>query len=124
MSQSPSNQVVAITANTAATVTSAQWYAHMIVTNQTADPIYCRADGGTASSTEGGFQLVIEGLSWRMVANDQVAQPLVNQSLGSTVQNKGYQGTTEPNLNPLASGSPTHLSIIGAASGNVAVEFV
>jgi hypothetical protein len=126
MSQSQYNQVVAVSANTVKNVSVPLYYARVICTNQTADPIYVSTNGSPVGDTgDGEFGAVVMPSAWRTVGNDQPAEPQVSKtSPGSTVQNTGYQGVTFPNLNPLASGSPTYVSILGAAAGNVVLEFV
>lgn len=69
-----------------------------------------------------------------MVGNDQPKEPPLATATGGspqqegwTTQNKGFQGATTPNLNPLASGAETYVSLLfptGAAVGNVVLEFV
>src|SRR5258708_29685313 len=122
MSQSPSNQVVALTLNVESHVTSTQYYERIIVTNETADDVYVRTDGGTVAKTLGNFGGVVLPGAWRMMGNDQPRQPLVTQAEGSTTQNKGFQGATTPNLNPLTSRSPTYDPLLANASGNVVVD--
>lgn len=131
MSQSASNQVVpanSFTAGTALAVTAPQYYERVIVTNQaaTAD-LYVSTNGQPASTSAGGFGGVVLPGAWRMIGNDQPRQPLVTQAEGATVQNTGYQGAITPNLNPLASGHPTVVSLLFPASstpGAVGLEFV
>jgi hypothetical protein len=127
MSQSPSNQVITLSATplTPQSVPAPQYYERIIVTNESAGDVYVRTDGGVVTTAAGGFGAVVLPTAWRMVGNDQPRQPLVTQAEGSTVQNKGYQGATSPNLNPLASGNPTVVSVLATvASVVVGFEFV
>ena len=79
--------------------------------------------------TRGFGGTVLPG-AWRMIGNDQPREPNNTptsspQQEGWTVQNRGYQGATNPNLNPLASGFQTYVSMMcTATSGVVALEFV
>ena len=134
MSQSPFNQIIAagsFTAGTALTVEVPQYYDRIIITNEstTAD-LYVSTNGASVTSTEGGFGAVVLPGAWRMVGNDQPKQPLVSKTAaGSTVQNTGFQGATTPNLNQLASGAPTVVSLVfppvsDTNPGNVVLEFV
>lgn len=128
MSQSPANEIVNLaTANTAVAVTAPQYYERIIVTNETTGDVFIRTDGGTVASTEGNFGAIVQPGAWRMVGNDQPRQPNPSKAQdveGWTVQNVGFRGATTPNLNPLASGSPTHVSVLSTVAGNVSVEFV
>jgi hypothetical protein len=125
MSQSPYDEVAVLSANTVKTVTVPLYYERIIVTNETAAAVVVSTNGQAVSTSEGGFGAVVMAGSWRMVGNDQPRQPLVSKTApGSTVQNTGFDGSTTPNLNPLASGYPTFVSLVGADAGNVALEFV
>jgi hypothetical protein len=132
VSQSPSNQLIAaasFTAGTALAVDVPQYYDRVIVTNEsTSADLYVATDGSAASTAEGGFGAIVLPGTWRMVGNDQPRQPLVSiWKPGSTVQNTGFDGSTEPNLNPLASGYPTVVSLLfptGSTPGAVSLEFV
>lgn len=132
MSQSPYNQIIpagSFTAGTALAVTAPQYYERVIVTNESAAAdLYVATNGQAASAAEGGFGGVVVPGTWRMIGNDQPRQPLVSKTApGSTVQNTGWQGATDPNLNPLASGSPTYVSLLfptGSTPGAVVLEFV
>lgn len=127
MSQSPNNQQITLSATplTAQAVTAPQYYERIIAPNESAGDLYVRTDGGTVANTAGGFGATVLPGAWRMVGNDQPKEPLVTQAAGSTVQNKGYGGSTSPNLNPLPSGSPTFVSIMATvASAVVGIEFV
>jgi hypothetical protein len=87
-------------------------------------------NGTAASTSEGDFGAVVVPGAWRMVGNDQPRQPNPVGALDSpgwTVQNKGYQGATVPNLEEPSSGYPTYVSLLfptGSTPGNVALEFV
>ena len=86
---------------------------------------YVSTDGSAVAETEGNFGAVVVPGAWRMVGNDQPKQPLVSTTApGSTTQNTGWQGATNPNLNVLASSYPTYVSMVGTGSGNVVLEFV
>lgn len=116
MSQSPSNTVVNLaSANAEQHVTSASYYERIIITNETTGDVYVRTDGSAVAETTGNFGAIVLPGAWRMVGNDQPRQPLITTKAGSTAQ-----GT----LNVLASGSPTYVSLMGTATGNVGVEFV
>ena len=125
MSQSAYNQVAAISANTVKNVEVPLYYERIIVTNETSADVYVSTNGSAVSTSEGDFGAVVVSGSWRMVGNDQPKQPLVSTTVpGSTTQNTGFDGDTYPNLNELASGYPTYVSLIGADAGNVGLEFV
>lgn len=125
MSQSAYNQIVALTATVVAAVEVPLYYERIIVTNETTGDVYVSTDGSAVATTEGSFGAVVVPGAWRMVGNDQPKQPLVSTTApGSTVQNKGYQGATYPNLNALASSYPTYVSLYATVSGNAVLEFV
>jgi hypothetical protein len=124
LSQSQYDQVVSLTANTVATVEVPLYYERVIVTNETAANVYVSTNGSTVSTSEGGFGALVVPGAWRMVGNDQPKQPLVSATAdGPTVQNTGFDGATVPNLNVLASGYPTFVSLLCAASGDAVLEF-
>ena len=125
MSESPYSQLVALSANTVATVEVPLYYGGIIVTNETAADVYVSTDGSDVSTSEGEFGAVVVPGAFRQVGNDQPKQPLVSKTApGSTTQNTGWQGSTYPNLNEPASSYPTHVSLVGADAGNVALEFI
>lgn len=132
MSQSPDNQLIAagsFTAGTAVTVSATHYYERIIITNEAAAAdLYVSTNGQACATTEGNFGAVVVPGAWRMIGNDQPRQPLVSTTApGSTTQNKGFGGATSPNLNALASGAPTFVSLLfptGSTPGAVAVEFV
>jgi hypothetical protein len=131
LSQSQYNQVIAagsFTAGTALAVEVPLYYERIIITNEASGAdLYVSTDGSAAATTEGNFGAVVVPGAWRMVGNDQPKQPLVSTTAPTTVQNKGYQGATDVNLNPLASGYPTYVSLLfptGSTPGAVALEFV
>jgi hypothetical protein len=125
VSQSQYDQVVALSSNVVATVEVPQYYERVIVTNETAANVYVCTNGSAVSTSEGGFGAIVVAGSWRMIGNDQPKEPLVSTTApGSTVQNTGWQGATDVNLNEPASGYPTYVSLLGADAGNVALEFV
>lgn len=127
MSQSQYNQTITPTTS-AQDVTAPPYYERIIVTNETNVDIYVATNGQPVSSADGGFGAIVLPGTWRMIGNDQPRQPLVSKTApGSTVQNTGWHGASTPNLNSLASGSPTYVSILasGAPSGGaVGIEFV
>jgi hypothetical protein len=123
--QSQYNQVVALTGGTVKAVEVELYYERIIVSNTAAAPVYVSTDGSIVSTSEGDFGAVVDSGAWRMVGNDQPRQPLVSKTApGSTVQNTGYEGSTTPNLETLASGYPTYVSLLCADTGNVVLEFV
>jgi hypothetical protein len=130
MSQSPSNQIVALTANTVANVGVPQYYDRIITTNETTADVCVATNGSAVATTAGAFGGVVLLGAWRMMGNDQPREPNNTptsspQQEGWTVQNRGYQGSTSPNLNPLASGFQTYVSTMcTATSGVVALGFV
>jgi len=125
MSQSLYNQLVALSANTVKNIEVLLYYDRIIVTNTTASDVLVSTDGSAVSESEGGYGAVVMPGAWRMVGNDQPKQPLVSKTApGGTVQNTGWQGATSPNLEILASGYPTYVSLLGADAGNVVLEFV
>lgn len=116
MSQAAQNQIVALTLAVESHITAPVYYERIIVTNETTDDVYVSTNGTAVAKTAGNFGAVILPGAWRMIGNDQPRQPLVSTTKpGSTVQGA---------LTPLPSGSPTYVSLLANASGNVAVEFV
>jgi hypothetical protein len=125
LSQSPYNQVVALTGGTVKAVEISLYYERIIVSNTAAAPVYVSTDGSIVSTSEGDFAAVVDSGAWRMFGNDQPRQPLVSKTApGSTVQNYGYEGADVPNLNLPASGYPTYVSLLCADSGSVILEFL
>lgn len=125
MSQSPYDQVVALSANVVSNISVPLYYERVIVTSEIAGAdVYVSTDGTPVATTPGNFGAVVLPNAWRIVGNDQPRQPLVTQAEGSTVHNKGFQGATTPNLEPLASGAPTYVSLLCSSGGNVGLEFV
>ncbi len=126
MSQSTYNQIVAIASGVVSNVSVPVYYDRIIVTNETSGDIYVSTDGSAVSTAEGSFGAVVLPGAWRMIGNDQPRQPLVSPTKsGSTVQNTGWHGATQGNLEALASGAATYVSILGpSAGGNVGLEFV
>jgi len=118
MSQSQYGQTLTLArAGAAYTVTAPRYYERIIVTNESAGDVYVSTSGSAVASTEGNFGAVVLPTAWRMIGNDQPRQPLVSKAVpGRTMQNS---------LNPLPSGSPTHVSLMGTvANAVVEVEFV
>ena len=70
MSQSVYNQIVALTASTAATVEVPLYYERVIVSNETTGDVYVSTNGTAASVSEGGFGAVVLPGAWRMRRND------------------------------------------------------
>lgn len=125
MSQSPYNQVIALTGGTVKAVEVPEYYERVIVSNTAAAPVYVATSGSAVSTSEGDFGAVVDAGAWRMVGNDQPREPLVSKTApGSTVQNTGWQGATYPNLEEPASGYPTYVSLLCADSGSVMLEFL
>jgi hypothetical protein len=132
MSQSPYNQIISagsFTAGTAHSVDIPLYYERVVITNEASSAdLYISTDGSAASTSEGDFGAVVVPGAWRMIPNDQPRQPLVSKTApGSTVQNTGFGGSTDVNLNVLASGYPTLISLLfptGSTPGNVVLEFV
>jgi hypothetical protein len=92
------NQIVSLTANTAANMHAPLYYDRVIVTNETTGDVYVSTDGSAVSTSEGSYGAIVLPGAWRMVGNDQPKQPLVSKKAsGRTVQNTGWQGATEPN---------------------------
>jgi hypothetical protein len=118
MSQSQHDQTLTLArAGAAYTVTAPRYYERIIVTNESAGDVYVSTSGSAVVDTEGNFGAVVLPSAWRVIGNDQPRQPFVSKTVpGRTMENP---------LNPLSSGSPTHVSLMGTlANAVVEVEFV
>lgn len=131
MSTSPYDQNITLVANTEQHVLVPVYYERIIVTNGTTATIYTSTNGTPVTTAQGGFGAEVLPSAWRMIGNDQPKEQPINSPSGHqaeqegwTVQNRGFQGATTPNLNPLASGAATYISVIGSAAGTVTLEFV
>jgi hypothetical protein len=114
------DQDVSLTASTAKAVEVPAYYSMFDVTNETADPLYVQSNGSAATTAEGGSQGVVEPSTQRTFGNAQPRQPAAGVA-GDALE-PGW--TVQGNINPLASGYPTYVSLLSAAAGTVHLEFL
>jgi hypothetical protein len=73
------NQIVSLTANTAANMHAPLYYDRVTVTNETTGDVYVSTDGSAVSTSEGSYGAIVLPGAWRMEGNDQPKQPLVSK---------------------------------------------